>query len=173
MMEWILLLAAGGGAAYIARRIRTQRQDRRARARQEAIELAQVQRLADEDVTAFGEELSRLDREIGEHALDEATRVDYQRALDAYESAQRTVPAMTSAGEVSRVTDTLATGRYALACVRARVEGSPVPERRAVLLQPPAWSELARRHVDAAGQRHPAGSGMRAGRREGRRPPEA
>jgi hypothetical protein len=129
-MEWILILA-GGGAVYTVWRIRTRRQGQRARSQQRAIELAHVQRLADEDITVFGEELSRLDREVGDRALDEAGRVDYQRALDAYESAQHAVPAMTSAGEVSRVTDTLAIGRYALACVRARVAGQPVPERRA------------------------------------------
>jgi hypothetical protein len=93
-------------------------------------ELDGVRRLADEDVTIFGEQLQVLDTEMAGRALDEAARRDYQCALDAYEAAQRSVPRLRVADEVSTVVDTLATGRYALACVRARVAGEPVPELR-------------------------------------------
>ena len=62
--------------------------------------------------------------------MDEATRTDYQAALDAYESAKRAVPRLARPEEVSTVVDTLSTGRYALACVRARLEGSRIPELR-------------------------------------------
>jgi hypothetical protein len=125
-MEWLVLLLAGGGGAWGVRRIRA----RRALGRDRLEELEGVRRLADEDVTVFGEQLRRLDSQVGEHDLDEDGRADYQRALDAYESAQRAVPRMRAAEEVSTIADTLSTGRYALACVQARVAGDELPELR-------------------------------------------
>lgn len=126
-MEWFLLAAAvvGGGGA-LAKRWRARSAARSEREQ----ELEGVQRLADEDVTLLGEQLQRLGREVDGIRLDEATRLDYQRALDAYESAQRTVPGIREADEISKITDTLSSGRYALACVQARMAGRPVPERR-------------------------------------------
>jgi hypothetical protein len=125
-MEWLLILLAGGGAAVGVRKAAAWRSGRR----EHRSELEAVRRLADEDVVVFGEQLSRLDAAVGPDHLDDEGRVDYQRALDAYESAQRTIGALRSADEVSKVTDTLSTGRYALACVQARVEGRPLPELR-------------------------------------------
>ena len=125
-MEWLVLLLAGGGGAWGVRRLKA----RRALGRDRLEELEGVRRLADEDVTVFGEQLRRLDAQVGERPLDEDGRADYQRALDAYESAQRAVPRMRDAEEVSTITDTLSTGRYALACVQARVAGEDLPELR-------------------------------------------
>lgn len=119
-----MALLAGGGAALGARYVRDRRRARRA----DEEELAGVRSLADEDVTMLGEELQRLDASVG--ALDEEGRLDYQRALDAYESAQRSVPRIRRADEISTVTDTLSGGRYAVACVQARLEGRPVPALR-------------------------------------------
>jgi hypothetical protein len=125
-MEWLLIaLALGGGGLGAARWRR-----RRAFAAAREEELAGVRRLAEEDVTILGEQLRRLDAEVGDHELDEATRVDYQTALDAYESAQRAAPRIRTPEEISKVTDTLSTGRYALACVQARVGNQPLPELR-------------------------------------------
>lgn len=125
-MEWLLLVLAGGGGVVVARRLTALRAFRR----EHAEELDDVRRLADEDVTLFGEQLQRLDSEVGGHRLDPACRLDYQRALDAYESAQREVPRLRDPDEVSKITDTLASGRYALACVQARVAGREVPAPR-------------------------------------------
>jgi hypothetical protein len=123
-MEWIVLLVLGAGAAAGAgRRITRRRREGRA-------ELDGVRRLAEEDVTVFGEQLQRLDEVVGDHPLDADARRDYQVALDAYESAQRTAEKLDDPAQVSAVTDTLATGRYALACVQARVDGSPMPSMR-------------------------------------------
>ncbi len=125
-MEWLLLALVVGGGGWGAKKWR----DRQELRRTQEEELEGVRRLADEDVTYLGEQLQRLDGEVSGHVLDEATRVEYQVALDAYESAQRAVPRITSANEISKITDTLSSGRYALACVQARVAGRPVPERR-------------------------------------------
>lgn len=119
----IVVTAAGGAALFAGRGVRRRVEERReARA-----ELETIRSVADEDVTLFGEELRRLDAEVAEVELDEDTRVAYQAALDAYEAAGRTVRKMQTAEEVSLVADTLAQGRYSLACAQARVAGRPVP----------------------------------------------
>lgn len=123
-MELLLALIAGGAAVVGGRWVR----DRRARHADDNRELDDVRALADDDVTLLGEELGRLDVEVAR--LGPEGRADYQRALDAYEAAQRLVPRLTSPEEMSKVADTLSAGRYALACVRARLAGEPLPEQR-------------------------------------------
>jgi hypothetical protein len=125
-MEWLLFLLGGGGAALAGRYL----WDRRGARRLDAAELAQIRKVADEDVTEFGEELSRLDVVVAGRELDVDTRHDYQRALDSYESAGRRVAHLHTPDAISAVVDALAEGRYALSCVRARVTGQAVPERR-------------------------------------------
>lgn len=123
-MEIVLALIAGGAAVAGGRWL----WDRRARRAEDATELAGVKALADEDVTLLGEELHRLDVELGR--LGAEGRADYQKALDAFESAERLVRDLQSVDQISRVTDTLATGRFALACVRSRLNDEPLPELR-------------------------------------------
>ena len=125
-MEWLLLLVVAGGGGLAAKRWR----DHRTRRSEELAELEGIRQLADEDVTDLGEQLQRLDEKVKGHELDTATRVDYQTALDAYETAQRAVPRIRRSDDVSKITDTLSGGRYALACVQARVAGVPLPELR-------------------------------------------
>ncbi|CAN5684267.1 hypothetical protein BH10ACT10_BH10ACT10_24270 [soil metagenome] len=128
-MVWVLVMAAlagaGGGAEAVRRLAR-----RRQRADDDATEMSGVRAMADEDTTLLGEQLTRIGVDHPAEQMDEATRVDYQSALDAYEAAKRAVPRLSSPPEVSQVVDILSTGRYALACVHARLEGRPVPERR-------------------------------------------
>ena len=125
-MEWLVIALAVGGAGWAG--VHWQRS--RALAAGTREELEGVRRLAEEDVTVLGEQLRRLDAEVAGRPLDDAARVDYQTALDAYESAGRAAPRIGTPEEISMVVDTLSTGRYALACVQARVDGRPVPERR-------------------------------------------
>jgi hypothetical protein len=126
-MEWVLIaIAAVGGGGALAKKWRAQYALRSAQKQ----ELEGVKRLADEDVTLLGEQLQRLGHQVEGKELDEATRLDYQSALDAYESAQRTVPLISTTDEISKITDTLSSGRYAMACVQARIAGRPVPALR-------------------------------------------
>jgi len=128
-MELFVVLMIGlaivGLMAY--RRQQTQRRELEAR---QAEDLAAVKRTADEDVTRYGEEVTRLDTAVLGHDLDEATRQDYQRALDCYEQAKSAVAAVESPDQIRHVTEVLEDGRYAVACVRARIAGEPLPQRR-------------------------------------------
>lgn len=96
----------------------------------QARELAPVKKLAQEDVTALGVELQELDLDMLGSKLDAGANADYQRALDAYESAKVAADRITAGDEVRHVTEILEDGRYAMACVRARVAGQPLPQRR-------------------------------------------
>jgi hypothetical protein len=124
----IFLFALGGGALLYSRRASRQR----AQAEQAELEnqLSVSRRAADEDVTKFGEELQRLDSDVAGHALDEAMQQDYQRALDAYDDAKVSLDAVRRPEEIKHVTEILEDGRYAVACVKARIAGQKLPAKR-------------------------------------------
>lgn len=128
MTGMVLLLVVLGGLVAVAL-VAGQAGKRREAERREA-ELAPVKRLAEEDVTALGVELQDLDVEMAGAQLGAGENADYQRALDAYESAKVAAANMTEPDDVRHVTEILEDGRYAMACVRARVEGRPLPARR-------------------------------------------
>ncbi|MFF4343942.1 hypothetical protein ACFY00_28935 [Kitasatospora sp. NPDC001540] len=128
-MAWVLvpvLLVAllGAGALLLVRRTRRRREE------QARAELAQLRTVVDEDITAFGEELDRLDFDPGAPDADDAQRTDYTAALDAYDRAKRTMDAAERPADVRPVTEALEQGRFALATLAARREGRPLPERR-------------------------------------------
>ena len=125
----ILLMVVVTGAALFS----SMRRQRALQAQQTAeleAALTTSRRAADEDVTRFGEELQRLDSEVAGHPLDAAMRQDYERALDAYENAKSSLDAVTRPDEIRHVTEILEDGRYAVACVNARVAGEPLPQKR-------------------------------------------
>ena len=121
----VLVLALLVGVALVAAR----RSKERELSRRED-EVAPVRKLAFEDVTAFGEDLQQLDLELSGHELDAGANSDYQRALDAYESAKLAGDAITRPEDIRHITEIVEDGRYAIACVRARVAGQPLPTRR-------------------------------------------
>ncbi|GAB2875357.1 hypothetical protein GCM10027074_49040 [Streptomyces deserti] len=119
------LLAAGGAGAYAVARRNRRRHEEEQRA---ALEKLRV--VVDEDITAFGEELDRLDFHPGEPGADDAMRADYEHALDAYEQAKSLMAAAVKPEDVKAVTQAIEDGRFALAALAARREGRPLPERR-------------------------------------------
>jgi len=122
---WLLLLvAAVAGFLVVRRRNKALAAERAVR------ELEPVKKLAFEDVTALGTDLQDLDLELAGRQLDEGANADYQRALDSYEAAKTAADAITRAEQVQDVTKILDDGRYAIACVRARVASEPLPQRR-------------------------------------------
>jgi hypothetical protein len=124
LLVLLFLAAVLGVVGYASRSSK-----RKALARKDA-ELEPVKKLAFEDITALGVELQELDLELSGHELDAGQRADYQRALDSYESAKTAGDAITEPEHIRHVTEILEDGRYAIACVRARVAGEPLPTRR-------------------------------------------
>ena len=121
----LLFVALAIAAAVVASRRSQARVLEEQRAR-----LEPVKKLAAEDVTALGTELQALDTELAGQQLDDGARADYQQALDAYEAAKVSADRISAPDEVRHVTEILEDGRYAMACVRARVAGEPLPTRR-------------------------------------------
>jgi hypothetical protein len=119
------LLAAGAAGLFLMARSR-----RRARAAADAERFAEVRTAAEEDVTRLGEDVAGLDLDLADPRLDEATRADYRRALDAYDAAKAALEQARRPEDLQSVSGALEEGRYAMACVRARLAGQPLPERR-------------------------------------------
>ncbi|MCH0537972.1 hypothetical protein I3F58_00030 [Streptomyces sp. MUM 203J] len=117
-----LLLATGAGATAVTLRKR----GRRRAEEQEA--LGKLRTVVDEDITAYGEELDRLDLHPAD---DDTTRTDYGNALDTYDKAKQLMDQARHPHDVRAVTEALADGRHTLAVLAARREGRPLPERRA------------------------------------------
>ncbi|MBT3153522.1 hypothetical protein HTV45_22095 [Streptomyces sp. CHD11] len=119
------VLAAGGAGVYAVSRRNRRRHEEEQRA---ALEKLRV--VVDEDITAFGEELDRLDFHPGEPGADDAMRADYEHALDSYERAKSHMAAARKPEDVRAVTQAVEDGRFALAVLDARRDGRPLPERR-------------------------------------------
>ena len=122
----ILLLLAG----LVVGIVLAQRNSKRRELERQRAELEPVKKLAFEDITKLGEELQELDLDLAGRQLGPGENADYQRALDAYESAKTAGDALARPDDVKHVTEILEDGRYAIACVRARVAGEPLPTRR-------------------------------------------
>lgn len=92
--------------------------------------LATARGVAEEDVARFGEELQRLDRAVDDQPLDAGLSRDWSHALDAHGHAREALAGARRPDDVRQVTFILEDGRHALACVRARLEGRALPQRR-------------------------------------------
>jgi len=116
--------------AVVAAFVVVRRRNRQLAAERAARELEPVKKLAFEDVTALGVELQDLDVQLAGRDLDPGANADYQRALDSYEAAKTAADRIERPEQVKDVTKILDDGRYAIACVQARVAGEPLPQRR-------------------------------------------
>ncbi|MEU7102078.1 hypothetical protein AB0A66_27615 [Streptomyces longwoodensis] len=119
----VLVAAGAGGYALVSR-------NRRRRAQEQRAALERLRVVVDEDITAFGEELDRLEFHPAEPGADDAMRADYERALDAYDQAKSAMAAAARPEDVRAVTQALEDGRFSLARLAARREHRPLPERR-------------------------------------------
>lgn len=116
----LLVMVIGGGVVVVV-------MTRRARKTRE-LQLAAVRSTVDEDITEYGERLGSFS--LSDPDFDEATRADMQRALDSYDRAKSSVALMRTPADAVNVTTALEDGRFALACVDARLARRPLPERR-------------------------------------------
>jgi hypothetical protein len=130
MFTTILLIAVVVIAVLAYRSYRRTQLETKKRDEISSAELESVKRTADEDITKFGEELQDLDLDMVGKDLGDGARQDYQRALDSYESAKEALSKVTEAEQIRHVIEILEDGRYAMANVRARVNGEPLPQRR-------------------------------------------
>jgi hypothetical protein len=122
---FLLLLIVLGAVFFIGHRKEKQRQRELL-----AAELQQVKKTAEEDVTSFGEEVAELDVITAGVELDTGGAQDYKQALDSYDVAKETLEKVDDSSDIRNVTEALEDGRYAAKCVRARVDGKPLPVRR-------------------------------------------
>ncbi|WP_039939902.1 hypothetical protein [Streptomyces himastatinicus] len=120
----VLVVVGVGGTLLVSRRVtRRRQQENRAR-------LEELRPVVDEDITAFGEELTRIGFDPSSPKADDAMREDYTRALDSYEHAKTVMEKARSPREVRDVTEAVEDGRFSLATLEARMDGKPLPERR-------------------------------------------
>ncbi|MEU8529069.1 MULTISPECIES: hypothetical protein [Streptomyces] len=119
-----VVVAGGAGAYAVVRRNRRRKEEEE----REALEKLRV--VVDEDITAFGEELERLDFHPAEKGADDAMRGDYERSLDAYDRAKSLMGSARHPHDVRAVTEQVEDGRFSLAVLAARREHRPLPERR-------------------------------------------
>ncbi|MBT2380945.1 hypothetical protein J7E90_27470 [Streptomyces sp. ISL-111] len=119
------LVAAGGAGAYAI-----SRRNKRRKAEEERAALDKLRVVVDEDITAYGETLERLDFHPAEPGADDTMRGDYERALDSYESAKTKMAKAEHPSDVRGVTQSLEDGRYSLAVLEARRTRAAIPARR-------------------------------------------
>jgi hypothetical protein len=129
-MEWLIVLGVLVVVVLVIRGANQRQLRDQEKVHREFEQITAVKHATDEDITTLGLDLQKLDAEVAGIELDEGGRADYQRALDAYEVAKESLAVVTSASEITNVTTILHEGRYAIACVRARVAGEPLPQRR-------------------------------------------
>ncbi|WP_350269603.1 hypothetical protein AAFP32_13715 [Brevibacterium sp. CBA3109] len=122
---FLLILVVLGAIFFIGHRKEKHRQKELA-----ATELRQVTKTAEEDVTSFGEEVAELDILTAGVELDTGGSQDYKQALDSYDIAKETLDSVAEPSDIRSVTEALEDGRYSAKCVRARVDGKPLPVRR-------------------------------------------
>lgn len=88
-----------------------------------------ARRMVNEDVTVLGEELTELHYETLSVEVQGEIGEDYQQALDCYERAEQQLRLAEGPDQVRVLQPILDEGRYRLACVLARRDGRPTPER--------------------------------------------
>ncbi|MFD4946870.1 hypothetical protein ACFWNT_31185 [Streptomyces sp. NPDC058409] len=119
------ILVLGGGTAYTIFR-----RNRKRKETEERAALDKLRVVVDEDITAYGETLDRLDFHPAEPGADDSMRADYERALDSYESAKTRMSKAQHPSDVRGVTQALEDGRFSLAVLEARRKGGEPPARR-------------------------------------------
>ena len=104
------------------------------KAREAEVELADhwrvARKLANEEVTALGEELADLHVDTLTSDLDDEARHHYKRALEHYDQAKEKVRTSETVEDVLAGDQLVQDARYHRAAVLALQAGDPLPERR-------------------------------------------
>jgi uncharacterized membrane protein YgcG len=116
------ILAVGGIGFFLFRRARRRRAD--------DADFAEVKNAAQEDLLALAEDIRALDLDVEMPNVSEEAKSDYERALSMYEQADRQLDRAHRPDDLEAVSSAVAEGRWAIASVKARLEGKSPPERR-------------------------------------------
>ncbi|MDQ0793814.1 hypothetical protein [Streptomyces sp. B1I3] len=119
-----VVVAGGAAALTVSRRTRKRKEE------EEQASLEKLRIVVDEDITAYGETLDRLDFHPAEAGADDAMRADYERALNSYEDAKSRMGDARHPSDVRGVTKALEDGRFSLAVLDARRKHRELPARR-------------------------------------------
>ncbi|MBX5443128.1 MAG: hypothetical protein IRZ32_16570 [Solirubrobacteraceae bacterium] len=117
-------IAVGGGVGAFA--LLRARRTRRRRAAQ----VAELRRVADEDLVALGEDIRALDLDVEMPGADPRAKADYARALAAHERASTALRLARAPEDLAPIAQTLEEGRYAMEAAKARLAGHEPPEHR-------------------------------------------
>ena len=128
VMEWIVIALLIVGAVMLMQ----SRQTRATPASRQSEEMAErrwqaVRRVAEEDVTALGQQIAAapVPSSLGAEAAG-----DFDDALGAYERAKEALAASAHPDDLQWVSKSLDDGRFALARLDARQSGRELPSRR-------------------------------------------
>jgi hypothetical protein len=121
----LVALAAGGAWLFASRRSRARPSSPRPPA-----ELAEVRRVAEEDLTALAEDITALDIQSDLPGADPRAVEDYRAAGERYVEARSALERTRSVEEMEPVTRLIEDGRQLMASARARFEGREPPPRR-------------------------------------------
>jgi hypothetical protein len=116
------VLAAGGG-------LLAWRAQRRRRAR-EAEELAELQRVAGDDLAAVGEDVRLLEIDVDMPGADPRAKERYNEAVQAYTRAEEALDLARRPDDFKPIGQALEEGRWAMAAAKAHLAGREEPERR-------------------------------------------
>lgn len=119
---WLLVAAAVAVGVWLLVR-------RRRKQREEAAQLAEVRRVAEEDVTALADAIIQLEPEVT-IAPDPRAEGAYADASRHYTQGRDLLAAARRPQDLQAVTQELEEGRYAVARTRAALAGEPDPEHR-------------------------------------------
>jgi phage-related protein len=89
-----------------------------------------ARKLANDDVTALGEELAELHVDTLGNDLDDEAAHHYRRALEHYDQAKERVRTSETADDILGAEQLLADARYHRVAVLALLAGDPLPDRR-------------------------------------------
>ena len=117
------LLAVGGIGFFLYRR--------KKRRQEEADDFGDVRRAAQDDLLALADDIRALDLDVKMPGVPEEAARDYEQALNAYERADAALDHARRPEDLEAVSAAVEEGRYAIAAAKARLEGRPLPERRA------------------------------------------
>jgi hypothetical protein len=129
-MEWIVVMAVLVVIVLVIRSVNQRQLREQEQVHRGFEQITAVKQATEDDLIALRLDLQKLDAELAGVELDDEAPAQYQRALDAREAVAVSLAAATSAAELANVTTIMHEGRYAIACVRARVDGTSPPSRR-------------------------------------------